>query len=160
MRNTARSRTIPPSGRGHHVDTNSKPLLEDDDRLEILTVGIQPYVIHPHRPSSSAGRHGVDHCTLPIVAYIVGNPLISSSGDTPQMESPVAPNREVQLEAEVPQRRTAKVHTNSPAAVPARSRSHSHDPAQASPDLDTLSSDSADSLREQVRQVHQRLDEV
>ncbi|RZR89378.1 hypothetical protein BHM03_00017081 [Ensete ventricosum] len=37
---------------------------------------------------------------------------------------------------------------------------HSRDSAQASPDLDTLSSDSIDSSREQVRQVHQRLDEV
>ncbi|RRT75255.1 hypothetical protein B296_00031457 [Ensete ventricosum] len=39
-------------------------------------------------------------------------------------------------------------------------RPHSRNPVQASPDLDILSSDSADSLREQVRQVHQRLDEV
>ncbi|RRT40973.1 hypothetical protein B296_00052538 [Ensete ventricosum] len=31
---------------------------------------------------------------------------------------------------------------------------------QTKPDLDALSSDTADSLREQVRQVHQRLDEV
>ncbi|RRT33580.1 hypothetical protein B296_00049891 [Ensete ventricosum] len=42
-----------------------------------------------------------------IVPYLlqvtVGNPLISSSNDTPQMESPVASNQEVQLEAEVPQ---------------------------------------------------------
>ncbi|RZS20625.1 hypothetical protein BHM03_00053159 [Ensete ventricosum] len=36
----------------------------------------------------------------------------------------------------------------------------SRDPVQASPNLNTLSSDSADSLREQARQVHQRLDEV
>ncbi|RZR72230.1 hypothetical protein BHM03_00011315 [Ensete ventricosum] len=76
------------------------------------------------------------------------------------MESPMAPNREVQLEAEVLPRRAAEAHADSPAVVPTRSRSCSHDPVQASPDLDTLSSDSADSLREQVRQVHQRLDEV
>ncbi|RWV85912.1 hypothetical protein GW17_00052251 [Ensete ventricosum] len=76
------------------------------------------------------------------------------------MESPVAPNREDQLEAEVPPRWTTEVHADSPIVVPARSRSHSCNPAQASPDLDTLSFDSADSLREQVCQVHQRLDEV
>ncbi|RZR95760.1 hypothetical protein BHM03_00024636 [Ensete ventricosum] len=76
------------------------------------------------------------------------------------MELPVVPNREVQPKAEVPQHRTVKVHVDSPAIVPARSRSHSRDPAQASLELNTLSSDSADSLREQVRQVHQRLDEV
>ncbi|RZS26085.1 hypothetical protein BHM03_00059376 [Ensete ventricosum] len=39
-------------------------------------------------------------------------------------------------------------------------QSRSHDLVRASLDLDTLSFDSADSLREQVRQVHQRLDEV
>ncbi|RRT40714.1 hypothetical protein B296_00058323 [Ensete ventricosum] len=76
------------------------------------------------------------------------------------MESPVASNREVQPEAKVPQHWTVKVHVDSPALVPARSRCYSHDPAQASPDLDTLSYDSTDSLREQVHQVHQRLDEV
>ncbi|RWW46276.1 hypothetical protein BHE74_00047802 [Ensete ventricosum] len=76
------------------------------------------------------------------------------------MESHVAPNREIQLETEVLQRRATEVHADSPAAAPARSRSRSRDPIQASPDLDTLSSDSANSLREQVCQVHQWLDEV
>ncbi|RWW49959.1 hypothetical protein BHE74_00043810 [Ensete ventricosum] len=112
-----------------------------------------------NKVDTSQLQHGADHRTLPTAAYTVGNPSIGSSGDTPQMESPVAPNREVQLETEVLQRRTAEVHANSP-TVPARSRSHSHDLVQASPDLDTLSSDSADLLREQVRQVHQQLDEV
>ncbi|RWW74381.1 hypothetical protein BHE74_00017679 [Ensete ventricosum] len=83
-------------------------------------------------------------------------PLTTSA----QMESPVAPNREIQLKTEVLQRWATEVHADSPAAVPARSRSRSRNPVQASPDLDTLSSDSADSLREQVCQVHQRLDEV
>ncbi|RWW64132.1 hypothetical protein BHE74_00028651 [Ensete ventricosum] len=40
------------------------------------------------------------------------------------------------------------------------SRCHSRDSTQASPDLDTLSYDSTESSREQVRQVHQRLDKV
>ncbi|RRT57713.1 hypothetical protein B296_00023077 [Ensete ventricosum] len=44
--------------------------------------------------------------------------------------------------------------------MPARSQSRSYNPIQTEPDLDTLSTDSADSLREQVRRVHQRLDEV
>ncbi|RZS04341.1 hypothetical protein BHM03_00034666 [Ensete ventricosum] len=79
---------------------------------------------------------------------------------SPQMESSVAPNREIQLETEVLQRRAAKVHADSPVATLARSRSRSRDLVQASPDLDTLLSDSVESLREQVRQVHQRLDVV
>ncbi|RWW88635.1 hypothetical protein BHE74_00002485 [Ensete ventricosum] len=75
-------------------------------------------------------------------------------------QSPVAPNRETQLEVEPPQRQAAEAHAASPTAAPARSQSCSCGPVQTSPDFDTLSSDFADSLREQVRQVHQRLDEV
>ncbi|RRT45462.1 hypothetical protein B296_00029969 [Ensete ventricosum] len=48
----------------------------------------------------------------------------------------------------------------SPTVAPARSQSCSCDPVQTSLDLDTLSFDTVDSLREQVRQVHQRLDDV
>ncbi|RWW76422.1 hypothetical protein BHE74_00015488 [Ensete ventricosum] len=45
-----------------------------------------------------------------------------------------------------------------PMAFPQTDRSC--DSVQTGPNLDTLSFDTADSLREQVRQVHQRLDEV
>ncbi|RRT47409.1 hypothetical protein B296_00039905 [Ensete ventricosum] len=48
----------------------------------------------------------------------------------------------------------------SPTPTPARSQSRSYTPIQIEPDFDTLSIDTADSLRDQVRQVHQRLDEV
>ncbi|RRT64595.1 hypothetical protein B296_00016281 [Ensete ventricosum] len=78
----------------------------------------------------------------------------------PQMESPMAPNRETQLKTEVLQRRAPEVYSGSPTTTPARSRSRSCDLVQVNPNLDSLSSDSVDSLREQVRQVHQRLDEV
>ncbi|RWV85987.1 hypothetical protein BHE74_00026496 [Ensete ventricosum] len=61
---------------------------------------------------------------------------------------------------EVLQCQATEVHSSSPTVAPARSRSRSCDPVQVSPDLDTLSSDYVDSLREQVRQVHQRLEEV
>ncbi|RWW49536.1 hypothetical protein BHE74_00044279 [Ensete ventricosum] len=53
-----------------------------------------------------------------------------------------------------------EARTTSPIPTPARSQSRSCDPIQTEPDLDTLSSDTTDSLREQVRQVHQRLDKV
>ncbi|RWW88972.1 hypothetical protein BHE74_00002140 [Ensete ventricosum] len=53
-----------------------------------------------------------------------------------------------------------EAHAASPIAALARSQSRSCDLVQNSPDFDTLSSESADSLKEQVRQVHQRLDEV
>ncbi|RRT77710.1 hypothetical protein B296_00003169 [Ensete ventricosum] len=86
---------------------------------------------------------GMVQTIVPYLPQLIQSVTIQSAllATPPQMESHVAPNREVQPEAEVPQRRTTKVHA-------------------ASPDLDTLLSDSADSLREQVHQVHQQLDEV
>ncbi|RRT60316.1 hypothetical protein B296_00031625 [Ensete ventricosum] len=78
----------------------------------------------------------------------------------PQTESPVAPNREAPPKVEPPQRQVAKALAASPTPVPARSQSRSYNPVQTGPNFDTLSSDTTDSLREKVRQVHQRLDEV
>ncbi|RRT34077.1 hypothetical protein B296_00050233 [Ensete ventricosum] len=76
------------------------------------------------------------------------------------MESLVALNRKTPLEAEPPQCQVAEAHAASPTPAPARSQNRSCDPVQTGPDFDTLSSDTVDSLREQVCQVHQRLDEV
>ncbi|RRT38181.1 hypothetical protein B296_00039244 [Ensete ventricosum] len=72
----------------------------------------------------------------------------------------MAPNRETQLEVESPLLQVTKAHAASPIVAPARSQIRSCDLVQTSPDFNTLSSDSADSLREQVCQVHQWLDEV
>ncbi|RZR84121.1 hypothetical protein BHM03_00010884 [Ensete ventricosum] len=96
---------------------------------------------------------GMVQTIVPYLPQIIQSvtPQSAPLATPPQVESPVAPNREVQLETEVLQRQAAEVHADSPAAAPARSRSRSRDPVQASPDLDTLSSDSTDSLREQVR---------
>ncbi|RZS28250.1 hypothetical protein BHM03_00061820 [Ensete ventricosum] len=54
----------------------------------------------------------------------------------------------------------AEARAASPTPTPARSQSRSYNPIRTEPDFDTLSTDTADSLREQVRRVHQRLDEV
>ncbi|RRT39739.1 hypothetical protein B296_00057633 [Ensete ventricosum] len=62
-------------------------------------------------------------------------------------QSPVALNWETPLEAELPQRQLAEAHASSLTPAPARSQSRSCDPVQTDPDLDTLSSDTADSLR-------------
>ncbi|RRT34227.1 hypothetical protein B296_00043766, partial [Ensete ventricosum] len=78
----------------------------------------------------------------------------------PQTESPVAPSRRAPPEAEPPQRQVAEARAASLTPTPARSQSRSCDLVQTGPDFDALSPDTADSLREQVRQVHQRLDEV
>ncbi|RZR89895.1 hypothetical protein BHM03_00017706, partial [Ensete ventricosum] len=54
----------------------------------------------------------------------------------------------------------AEARAASPTPTPARSQSRSYNLRQTEPDLDTLLTDTVDSLREQVRRVHQRLDEV
>ncbi|RRT66579.1 hypothetical protein B296_00012312 [Ensete ventricosum] len=77
-----------------------------------------------------------------------------------QTISLVAPNQETPLEEEPPQRQVAEAHAASLTPAPAQLQSRSCDPVQTGPDFDTISSDATDSLREQVRQVHQRLDEV
>ncbi|RZS14571.1 hypothetical protein BHM03_00046269 [Ensete ventricosum] len=78
----------------------------------------------------------------------------------PQTESPAAPNRGVPPEAEPPQPQVAEARAASPTLTPARSQSRSYNPVPTEPNFDTLSTDTANSLREQVRRVHQRLDEV
>ncbi|RZS00672.1 hypothetical protein BHM03_00030419 [Ensete ventricosum] len=60
----------------------------------------------------------------------------------------------------ISQPQVAEAHAASPTPTPARSQSRSYNPVPTEPDFDTLSTDTADSLREQVRRVHQRLDEV
>ncbi|RRT32005.1 hypothetical protein B296_00050682 [Ensete ventricosum] len=78
----------------------------------------------------------------------------------PQTESPVAPNRGAPPKVEPPQRQVAEARAASPTLTSARSQSRSYNPVLTGPDFDTLSSDTVDSLREQARRVHQRLDEV
>ncbi|RWW51123.1 hypothetical protein BHE74_00042561 [Ensete ventricosum] len=66
----------------------------------------------------------------------------------PQTESPVAPNRGTPPKVEPPQRQVAEARAASPTPTSARSQSRSYDPVLTGPDFDTLSSDTADSLRE------------
>ncbi|RWW48465.1 hypothetical protein BHE74_00045458 [Ensete ventricosum] len=102
-----------------------------------------------------------------MTSYDSGKQLIQSATHQsappttfPQTKSPVAPNRETSLEAELPRCQVVEAHAASSTVAPTRSQNRSCDPVQTGLDLDTLSSDTVDSLREQVRQVHQRLDEV
>ncbi|RZS17009.1 hypothetical protein BHM03_00049098 [Ensete ventricosum] len=78
----------------------------------------------------------------------------------PQTESPATPNWGTPPDVEAPPPQVAEARPASPTPTPARSQSRSYNPAPTELDLDTLSTDSTDSLREQVRRVHQRLDEV
>ncbi|RRT52537.1 hypothetical protein B296_00047203 [Ensete ventricosum] len=57
-------------------------------------------------------------------------------------------------------RQVTEAQAASPTPALARSISRSCGLVQTGPDFDTLSSDTADSLREQVHQVYQRLDEI
>ncbi|RZS24307.1 hypothetical protein BHM03_00057358 [Ensete ventricosum] len=68
-----------------------------------------------------------------------------------QTKSPTAPNRGVPPEVELPQPQVIEARAASPTPTPARSPSHSYNPIPTEPDFDTLSTDTADSLREQVR---------
>ncbi|RWW48028.1 hypothetical protein BHE74_00045946 [Ensete ventricosum] len=65
---------------------------------------------------------------------------------------------QVQALAGMPQ--VAEARSASPTPTPARSQSRSYNLVPTELDLDTLSTDAANSLREQVRRVHQRLDEI
>ncbi|RWV90843.1 hypothetical protein GW17_00046922 [Ensete ventricosum] len=55
---------------------------------------------------------------------------------------------------------TTEVRSGTSSVIVARSVSHPRDSIHATRELDTLSSDSTHSLREQLRQVNQKLDEV
>ncbi|RWW70125.1 hypothetical protein BHE74_00022201, partial [Ensete ventricosum] len=72
----------------------------------------------------------------------------------------MAPDRGIPPDIEASQPRVTEARPASPTPTPARSQSRSYNPAPTELDLDTLSTDTTDSLREQVRRVHQRLDEV
>ncbi|RZS01942.1 hypothetical protein BHM03_00031903 [Ensete ventricosum] len=74
--------------------------------------------------------------------------------------SPATPNRGIPPDVEALQPQVAEAHAASPTPTPARSQSRSYNPVPTEPDFNTLSTDTADSLREQVCRVHQRLDEV
>ncbi|RWV86563.1 hypothetical protein GW17_00051534 [Ensete ventricosum] len=67
---------------------------------------------------------------------------------------------QVQALAGMVQTIVAEARTASPTPTLARSQSRPCDPIQTEPDLDTLSSNTVDSLIEQVCRVHQRLDVV
>ncbi|KAJ8486115.1 hypothetical protein OPV22_018600 [Ensete ventricosum] len=77
-----------------------------------------------------------------------------------QTESQAAPNRGIPPDVEAPQPQVAEARSASPTPTPARSQSRSYNLVPTELDLDTLSTDAANSLREQVRRVHQRLDEI
>ncbi|RRT39375.1 hypothetical protein B296_00056780, partial [Ensete ventricosum] len=63
----------------------------------------------------------------------------------------MAPNRGIPPDLKAPPPRVAEVRPASQTPTPARSQSCSYNPAPTKLDLDTLSTDSTDSLREQVR---------
>ncbi|RWW09042.1 hypothetical protein GW17_00027486 [Ensete ventricosum] len=99
-----------------------------------------------------------------IISYLPQ--LVHSAAHQPaplQTESPTAPSRGIPPVAEAPPPRVVEAPPPrvaeeppprvpvSPAPTPTRSQSRSYNPAPTELDLDTLSTDSTDSLREQVR---------
>ncbi|RWW12048.1 hypothetical protein GW17_00024303 [Ensete ventricosum] len=63
---------------------------------------------------------GMVQTIVPYLPYLIQSITLESAPlmTPPWMESPTAPNREDQLEGEVPQRRSAEVHADPPATIP------------------------------------------
>ncbi|RRT37443.1 hypothetical protein B296_00049658 [Ensete ventricosum] len=71
----------------------------------------------------------------------------------PQTKSPAAPNRGISPDVKEPQHQVAEARAASPTPTPARSQSRSYNLVPTELDFDTLSTDTADSLREQVHRA-------
>ncbi|RZS23477.1 hypothetical protein BHM03_00056416 [Ensete ventricosum] len=142
----SQERPLGNSGAEHHPEPNHSQLTEE-------VTAAAPTPNHFWRMMTDPGFPSPASNPAPFVVTVEAFLGLTS-------QSPIAPNRETLLATEPPQRQVAEAHAASPTPTPARSQSRSCDPVQTGPDFDTLSSDTADSLREQVRQIHQRLDEV
>ncbi|RRT60460.1 hypothetical protein B296_00027152 [Ensete ventricosum] len=147
---------------------DSKSFLENDDRPGVLFTRIQPRVIRghgrgfprPHHPSPRTSGYDADHSPIPTPAHAFDSSPIGSSSGTPTNGVTSNPKPRGPARGGAVTALGRRSQRSSPTLTPARSQSHSCDPIQTGPDFDTLSSDTVDSLREQVRRFHQRLDEV
>ncbi|RRT36948.1 hypothetical protein B296_00028806 [Ensete ventricosum] len=112
------------------------------------------------RPSPSTSGYGADHSPVPAPARAFDGSPNGSLGGTTANGVASNPEPRVPPEVEPPQPKVTEARAASPTPTPAPSQSRSYNPIQTEPDFDTLSTNTADSLREQVRRVHQWLDEV
>ncbi|RZR83081.1 hypothetical protein BHM03_00009619, partial [Ensete ventricosum] len=113
----------------------------------------------PNHPQPTEG-YGANHSPVPTPAHAFDNSPTGSPDGTPANGVASSPESRAPFETEPPQRQVVEARAASPTSAPAPSQSRSSDPVQTGPDFDSLSSDTTDSLREQVRQVHQKLDDV
>ncbi|RRT31878.1 hypothetical protein B296_00054790 [Ensete ventricosum] len=156
----------PDTGHGSRADRQS--FLEDDDRPGVPFTRIQPRAVRnhgrgfpwPHQPGPSTSGYGADHNLIPTPARAYDDSPNGSPGGTIANGVASSPEQPVPLEVESPQPQVVEARAASLTPTPARSQSRSHNPIHIEPDFDTLSTDTADSPREQVRRVHQWLDEV
>ncbi|RWW87868.1 hypothetical protein BHE74_00003273, partial [Ensete ventricosum] len=111
----------------------------------------------------STSRDGADYNPVPATIDAFGGASISASAsgvtNGPKSGNPASHRGATTPGDRVTEAPPPRVPA-SPTSTPTRSQSRSHNPAPTEPDPDILSTDSTDSLREQVRRVHQRLDEV
>ncbi|RWW39364.1 hypothetical protein BHE74_00055317, partial [Ensete ventricosum] len=105
---------------------------------------------------------GMVQIIVPYLPQLMHSTTHKSAPSTalPQTESPVAPNRGGPARNETATAPSRGSSRSLPDSGDSSVVSHSCDPVQIGPDFDSLSSDTIDSLIEQVCQVHQRLDEV
>ncbi|RRT42977.1 hypothetical protein B296_00054349 [Ensete ventricosum] len=152
----AQVRPNPQRSYGSCVDT--QPLLEDDVRPRVPFTRIKPRAVHghgrsfprPHQPGPSTSGNARAFDGSPIGSP--GGTLANRVTDGPRPGNPARHRGATALG------RRSPPNFPDPDASPIQSRSYN--PAPTELDLDTLSTDTTDSLREQVRRVHQRLNEV
>ncbi|RRT34872.1 hypothetical protein B296_00036595 [Ensete ventricosum] len=136
------------SGAEHHPEP-SHPHLTDEATVAVPTPNrFWRMMTDPGFPSPASN---------PASFVITGEAFLCL---TSQVQALAAPNRGVPLEVELSQPQVVEARATSSTPTSARSQSRSHNPIQTEPDFDTVSTDTADALREQVRRVHKRLDEV
>ncbi|RWW42254.1 hypothetical protein BHE74_00052212, partial [Ensete ventricosum] len=158
-----------PDTGGHDSCADSQLLLEDDDRPRVPFTRIKPRAVHghgrgfprPHQPSPSTGGDGADHNPIPTTAHASDGSPIGSPGGTPTNGVTSGP------EPRNPARRrgaTASGHRSPPSFPDPNASPFSKSLQQSGTDRARLrhpiGSPGGTPAREQVRRVHQRLDEV
>ncbi|RWW12485.1 hypothetical protein GW17_00023845 [Ensete ventricosum] len=167
MRNGAK--LFSSSRRSKHASTYLEPLLEtiNNPRFFLSTINPEPPVITTEAFLSLTHQVqalvGMMQAIVPNISQLKLSvmPQQLAPLPTPQQIQPQSPStREEQPNLEGRRHPIIEIRSGTPSVTVARLVSHPRDSIHATPELDTLSFDSTNLLREQLRQVNQRLDEV
>ncbi|RZR92304.1 hypothetical protein BHM03_00020581, partial [Ensete ventricosum] len=114
----------------------------------------------PSPASNPTPGNGADHSPVPAPARAFDGSPIGSPGGTPANGVTSGPKPGNPTRRRAPTASGRRSPRSFPDPDASRSQSRCYNPVPTELDFDTLSTDTADSLREQDRRVHQRLDEV